>query len=122
MGARASSVPMRHLILLPGLACDATLWRDQLPVLAARAVSTGSFTRTSTQARVSVTDVHTRHDTVAEMAAAMLAEHPGELVLVGASMGGIVALEAALAAPQRGARAGVARAAPRGPTRRRSRR
>jgi pimeloyl-ACP methyl ester carboxylesterase len=92
---------MRHLILLPGLACDATLWRDQLPVLAARAAATESSTWTSTQARVSVTDVHTRHDTMADMAAAVLAEHPGELVLVGASMGGIVALEAALAAPQR---------------------
>lgn len=90
---------MPSLILLPGLACDATLWRDQLPVLAERAAAASPSTRATVS--VSVTDVHTRHDTMTDMAAALLAEHLGELVLVGASMGGIVALEAALAAPQR---------------------
>jgi pimeloyl-ACP methyl ester carboxylesterase len=79
---------MHDVILLPGLACDATLWRDQVPVLCARH-------------RVAVTDVHARFDTLPEMAAALLAEHAGELVLCGTSMGGMVALEAARQAPQR---------------------
>lgn len=48
-----------------------------------------------------VTDVHTRFDSVPAMAAALLAEHPGELLLCGASMGGIVAMEVARQAPQR---------------------
>ena len=80
---------MHDLILLPGLACDATVWRDQLPALAAAGQ------------RVSVADVHTRCDTLPAMAAALLAEHPGELVLCGASMGGMVALEAVRQAPRR---------------------
>lgn len=79
---------MLDLVLLPGLASDATIWRDQRPVLSARH-------------RVAVTDVHFRHDTLPAMAAALLAEHPGELVLCGTSMGGMVALEAARQAPQR---------------------
>jgi pimeloyl-ACP methyl ester carboxylesterase len=79
---------MHTLILLPGLASDATLWRDQIPALSAHH-------------RVQVTDVHARHDTLAEMAAALLAEYAGDLVLVGTSMGGIVALEAVRRSPQR---------------------
>jgi len=79
---------MHPIILLPGLASDATLWRGQVPVLSARYP-------------VTVTDVHARHATVPEMAAALLAEHDGDLVLVGTSMGGIVALEAVAQAPHR---------------------
>jgi pimeloyl-ACP methyl ester carboxylesterase len=79
---------MHHVILLPGLASDATLWRDQLPALSARH-------------RVSVTDVHARHPTLPTMAAALLAEQPGDLVLVGTSMGGMLALEVVAQAPQR---------------------
>lgn len=79
---------VRDLILLPGLACDAALWRDQLPALA-------------TRHRVRVADVHTRCDTLPQMAAALLAETEGPLVLVGASMGGMVALEAARQQPAR---------------------
>lgn len=79
---------MHTLILLPGLACDAGLWDAQLPVLAAHA-------------RVQVSDVHFRFDSLPEMADALLAEHPGPLVLAGASMGGMVAMHAALRAPAR---------------------
>ncbi len=79
---------MLSVILLPGLACDATLWREQLPALAARH-------------RVHVSDVHSRFDTLPEMAAALLAECPGRLVLVGASMGGMLALQAQRLAPRR---------------------
>ncbi|HZY19920.1 MAG TPA: alpha/beta hydrolase [Ramlibacter sp.] len=78
---------MTTLVLLPGLAADARMWRDQLPALA--------------RWRPVVTDVHMRHPTVAEMAAALLVRHPGPLVLCGASMGGIVAMEVARQAPTR---------------------
>src|SRR4051812_46717126 len=63
------------------------MWRDQLQALA--------------DWRPVVTDVHMRHPTIAEMAAALLARHPGPLVLCGASMGGIVAMEVARQAPGR---------------------
>jgi pimeloyl-ACP methyl ester carboxylesterase len=75
------------LVLLPGLAGDREMWRDQLPALAAR--------------RPAVTDVHMRHATIVEMAAALLARHPGRLALCGASMGGMLAMEAARQAPAR---------------------
>jgi pimeloyl-ACP methyl ester carboxylesterase len=80
---------MATVILLPGLACDEEFWRDIAPALAA-------------EHRVVVSDVHFRHDTIAAMAAALLAEAADEaLVLVGSSMGGMVALEAARQAPAR---------------------
>lgn len=79
---------MHDVILLPGLACDATIWRDQVPALSAHH-------------RVSVTDAQTRFATLPEMAAALLDEHPGALVLCGTSMGGMLALEVVRQAPQR---------------------
>ena len=79
---------MHRVILLPGLASDATLWRSQLPALSARH-------------RVTVTDVHTRHASLPDMAAELLAREQGDLVLVGTSMGGMLALEAVAQAPQR---------------------
>lgn len=83
---------MHKLILLPGLACDAGLWRHQAPVLAA-----------SPHVRhVHVADVHTRCGSLPEMAAQLLAEQADEpCVLVGASMGAMVAMHAALQAPGR---------------------
>lgn len=79
---------MLPITLLPGLACDADLWRDQVSSLSARQV-------------VRVSDVHTRCATLPQMAAALLAEAPGDLLLCGASMGGMLALEVARQAPQR---------------------
>lgn len=79
---------MHTLILLPGLACDAGLWDAQLPVLAPHA-------------SVQVSDVHLRFDSLPAMADALLAAHAGPLVLAGASMGGMVAMQAALRAPAR---------------------
>ncbi|MCP5269812.1 MAG: alpha/beta fold hydrolase [Burkholderiaceae bacterium] len=79
---------MPPLILLPGLACDAELFRDQHPALAALG-----------PARVS--NVHTREATLPAMAARLLAEHPGPLALAGASMGGMLALHAWRQAPDR---------------------
>lgn len=78
---------MTTLVLLPGLAGDAEMWRDQLHAL--------------TSWRPHVTDVHMRHPTIPEMAAALLARHPGRLALCGTSMGGMLAMEAARQAPAR---------------------
>ena len=75
------------LVLLPGLAADAVMWRAQLDALA--------------RWQPQVADVNRHHDSIEAMAAALLAQHPGELILCGASMGGIVAMEAARQAPQR---------------------
>ncbi len=76
-----------RLVLIPGLAADATMWRAQLAALA--------------PLDPRVTDVHMRHDSIEAMAQALLREEPGELVLCGASMGAMVAMEAARQAPQR---------------------
>lgn len=80
---------MYSLILLPGLACDDFLYREQLAALAAAGHS------------AQVSDLHFRHDTIEQMATALLTEHDGPLVLVGTSMGGMLALEAARQAPER---------------------
>ena len=79
---------MHSLILLPGLACDAEVFAEQAAALSA-------------VGRVHIADVHCRFDTLPEMAAALLAEQPGRHVLVGTSMGGMLALEAQRQAPQR---------------------
>jgi pimeloyl-ACP methyl ester carboxylesterase len=76
-------------LLLPGLACDGALFRDQHAALAAAGHE------------VQVVDAHTRHPTLPAMAAALLAEHPGPLALAGSSMGGMLALEAWRQAPGR---------------------
>lgn len=76
------------LVLLPGMACDETLWRHQLGALAH-------------DGPVVVADVHQRADSLPEMAALLLAEQPGPLLLAGASLGGMLALHAWHQAPQR---------------------
>jgi len=79
---------MPTLVLIPGLACDERLWQAQLPIVPAHL-------------NVRVTDAHMRHASIEAMAATVLAEHAGPLVLCGASMGGMVAMEAARQAPER---------------------
>jgi pimeloyl-ACP methyl ester carboxylesterase len=79
---------MTQLILLPGLASNAVMWQHQLAVL-------------PHALEPAVTNVHTRFDTIGDMAHALLREHAGELVLCGASMGGILAMEAVRQAPTR---------------------
>jgi len=79
---------MQAITLLPGLACDAELWREQVSALSALRP-------------VRVSDVHSRFATLPEMAAALLAEQRGELLLCGTSMGGMLALEVVRQAPQR---------------------
>jgi pimeloyl-ACP methyl ester carboxylesterase len=75
------------LVLLPGLAADGAMWAHQVDALRAW--------------QPSVADVHMRESSIEAMAAALLQEHEGELVLCGASMGGMVAMEAARQAPGR---------------------
>ena len=79
---------MPRLVLLPGLACDARLWEAQWPHL-------------PDALNPVVSDAHTRHDTLQAMAEAVLREHPGPLVLCGASMGGMLAMECVRQAPGR---------------------
>lgn len=79
---------MPRLVFLPGLACDARLWDAQLPIVPP---ALGPL----------VSDAHMRHASIETMAAAVLAETAGPLVLCGASMGGMVAMEAARQAPDR---------------------
>jgi len=79
---------MPNLILLPGLACDERIWEAQLSALPP-----------AFGARVS--DAQRHHDTIEGMAAAVLRDNDGPLVLCGASMGGMVAMEAARQAPGR---------------------
>ena len=73
---------MTQLILIPGLASNHVMWREQLAVLPAHY-------------RAHVSDVASRCDTIEDMAATLLREHPGDLILCGASMGGIIAMQAA---------------------------
>jgi pimeloyl-ACP methyl ester carboxylesterase len=78
---------MTQLILLPGLAGDETMWQAQRAGLA--------------RWQPHVSDVHAKNGAIESMAAALLAAHEGELVLCGASMGGMIAMEAARQAPRR---------------------
>jgi pimeloyl-ACP methyl ester carboxylesterase len=81
------ATPRTPLLLLPGLLCDAALYRAQIAALADIAAPI-------------VGDL-TRHDSCAAMAAAMLAEMPEYFSLVGLSMGGYVAQEIMRQAPHR---------------------
>lgn len=75
------------LILVPGLVCTPALWAGQLRGLAG-------------VASMSVAD-HTRHETMAEIAASILAAAPPRFALAGLSMGGFIALEIVRQAPER---------------------
>ena len=79
---------MPRLLFLPGLACDSTMWQAQLAEMPAHLSACA-------------TNIHTRHDTLEAMAGTLLAEHVGELILCGASMGGMLAMEVARQAPAR---------------------
>lgn len=77
------------VVLIPGLACDAELLAPQAEALAAA----GHAVHTSL--------AHFHGLTLPAMAERLLAERPGPVVLIGASMGGMLALHAALQAPDR---------------------
>ncbi len=75
------------LVLVPGLNCTAELFAPQL----------AHFRR---RLRVTVGD-HRQDDTISAMAARILTEAPPRFSLVGLSLGGYIAQEMALQAPQR---------------------
>lgn len=75
------------LLLLPGLLCDARLWRDQMAALAPLATPI-------------VADL-TLDDRIETMAARAIAAVDGPFALAGLSMGGYVAFEIMRQAPQR---------------------
>lgn len=79
--------PQPNLILLPGLMCDAALWDNVAPQL-------------SNAATIHFGDLF-RDDTIPEMARRVLADAPETFALAGFSMGGHIAREIALMAPQR---------------------
>ncbi len=76
-----------HLLLLPGLACDADVWQDQVRTLS----------RITT---VSVAE-YGASDSIAQMAQVALATAPDRIAVAGHSMGGRVALEIMRSAPDR---------------------
>jgi len=77
-----------HLVLLPGLLCDAALWQPQLDALAPLCSPW-------------VADLK-QDDSVAAMATRVLREAPAErFAVAGLSMGGYVAMELVRLAPQR---------------------
>ena len=80
-------MPLTPLILLPGLLCDAMLWRAQVDALADVAAA-------------SVADL-TLDDSIDAMAARILAVAPPRFALAGLSMGGYVAFEIMRQAPER---------------------
>lgn len=77
---------MLPLVLIPGLMCDARMWGGLPQALAPRPVHHA---------------LPTGGDTMAEIAAAVLAEAPARFALAGLSMGGIVAMEMLAQAPDR---------------------
>jgi pimeloyl-ACP methyl ester carboxylesterase len=79
---------LRSILLLPGLACDHALFRDQAAPLAEHG-------------QVHISRAHTQEATLPAMAARLLAEHGGTLTLVGCSMGGMLAIELHRQAPER---------------------
>lgn len=75
------------LVLVPGLVCDAEVWRGQINTLAAD--------------RQVLVPEHGLADTLGGMAEAILAAAPRRFALAGHSMGGRVALEILARAPER---------------------
>lgn len=76
-----------HLLLLPGLLCDAALWQPQLDAL-------------QDLAEISVGDL-TRGESMVRLADQVLADAPRRFALAGLSMGGYVAFEVMRRAPER---------------------
>jgi pimeloyl-ACP methyl ester carboxylesterase len=76
-----------HLLLLPGLACDADVWHDQIR----------AFSKITT---VKVAD-YGLSDSIGKMAEVALAGAPEHLAIAGHSMGGRVAFEIVRRAPER---------------------
>ena len=84
----AAALP--QLVFIPGLAADAAMWQAQLGAMPAAL-------------RPVVATAHAQPGAarIEDMAALLLQAHTGRLLLCGASMGGMVAMEAARQAPGR---------------------
>jgi pimeloyl-ACP methyl ester carboxylesterase len=78
------------LVLVPGLACTRALFEPQIAAL-------------GTRREIFVAD-HTRDDTMAAIAARLVAAAPERFALAGLSMGGYIALEVVRQAPERATR------------------
>jgi pimeloyl-ACP methyl ester carboxylesterase len=78
---------MTPVLLLPGMMCDARLFLPQIAALSAR--------------RTLAVPMLGRHDSMAALAAEVLAHAPPRFALLGLSMGGIVAMEVLRQAPER---------------------
>ena len=85
--AKESATPVAALALLPGLLCDREIWRP--------------LTEHSGPDREFVVPDFGGGDSIAEFAAAALTQLPERFDLVGFSMGGYVAMQIALSAPER---------------------
>ncbi|MGQ0563505.1 MAG: alpha/beta fold hydrolase [Gemmobacter sp.] len=77
---------MTPLVLIPGMMCDARMWGDLARHLSPRTV---------------IHALPVAHDTMAALAADVLATAPPRFALAGLSMGGIVAMEVLRQAPTR---------------------
>jgi pimeloyl-ACP methyl ester carboxylesterase len=84
---KENRVEQRHLVFLPGLLCDAALWRHQVETLA-------------DIIKPWVADL-TQDDTIGAMAERVLDQAPRTFCLAGLSMGGYVAQEILRKAPER---------------------
>jgi len=79
---------MSVIVLIPGLAADHRMWTHQIDGLDGSRPASVAF-------------AHKRAASITAMAQAVLEEFDGELALCGASMGGMIAMEAVRLAPQR---------------------
>ncbi|MEJ1158684.1 alpha/beta fold hydrolase [Prosthecomicrobium sp. N25] len=75
------------LLMIPGLNCTASLWSEQIDALGA--------------GRTLVVADQTGHDSMAGLAASILADAPPRFALAGLSMGGYIAFEILRQAPHR---------------------
>jgi len=80
-------MPATPLLLIPGLACTGALFAAQIPVLG--------------QGRQVIIGDHMQHDSIAGIAAHILATAPGRFALAGLSMGGYLCFEILRQAPER---------------------
>lgn len=92
---------MIPLVLLPGMMCDARLYRHQIEYLGERRILFSPCTEA---------------ETVEDLARSVLAHAPGSFALCGLSMGGIVAMEIVRQAPERIARLALLDTNPRAET------
>ena len=77
---------LKPLILIPGMMCDARLFKPQMSVIHGETIIISSITS---------------HDTMFDLARQVLQNAPPEFILGGLSMGGIVAMEVLRQAPER---------------------